>query len=353
MFAAAALALPLSAAAPIELNGFALLRAAPQTSGTPFDNQPVSAQLHLGLDWRPSVTFGTHVQLLARDDPEGSRRGNVGIVQAYAEANIPRGDDRFRVMAGAFFLPTSRENVDALWETPYTITPSALNSWFGEEFRPIGLDLSYTARRALTVGGTVFRGNDTFGAFLADRGWALRDHWALLGEHLPSNSEYFTSVSAENDGRLGWSGRVRWNNNYATVQATHVDNRADGLEYPQGLLNWGTRFDMLSFDFTRNDWTLAGETLRGETTVTVHGSVFPTDIRTTYILVSRLFGSVRASVRAEEFDALNSGTAFTAAVLWSPRGKLRTGVELIRSGDETRLALELRYHFSSIFPLPR
>src|SRR5204863_8816924 len=116
----------------------------------------------------------THVHLLARDDAEGSKHGRVGIVEAYVEAKLHPGRDRVRILAGAFFLPTSRENIDALWATPYTITPSALNSWLGEELRPIGVDVSYRHRTAkagtFSGGATLFGGNDTFGELLIGRG---------------------------------------------------------------------------------------------------------------------------------------------------------------------------------------
>ena len=40
------------------------------------------------------------------------------------------------------FLPTSRENVDPLWQSPYTLTLSSLNTWIGEEVRLAGLDVA-------------------------------------------------------------------------------------------------------------------------------------------------------------------------------------------------------------------
>ena len=346
LWLAALLAATGVAAEPLRLSGFALLRGASRT-GAPFEDQPVSSQVQLGADWQPNVYVRGHVQLLARDDPQGSRRGSAGVVQAFADVSVPRGEDRLRILAGAFFLPGSRENVDALWESPYTITPSALNTWFGEEFRPIGVDVSYSIRRTVTFGATAFRGNETLGGFLFDRGWALRDRWALLGEHQPTDDEYFTSVSAENDGRIGWSARAALTTNFATVQLTHIDNRADGLEYAGHLLNWATQFDMVGFDVTRNDWTLAGEAGWGDTAVNVAGTLFPTDIRAAYLLLSRRLGEARVSVRAEDFRAIDDGRAYTLALLWSPRGAVRTAVEVSRSGSRTRGLVEVRYYFGS------
>jgi hypothetical protein len=344
--ALAAAAMPLRAADAVQLSGFALGRVSSHASGPPLGDDGGNAQLQLGIDWRPTMTLGTHVHLLARDDAEGSKHGRVGIVEAYVEAKLHPGRDKLRIVAGAFFLPTSRENVDALWATPYTITPSALNSWLGEELRPIGVDVAYTLRNSLTAGATVFRGNDTFGALPAARGWEMRDHWAVLGEHLPVDGTYFTSVSAENDNRLGWSARARWNNQYANVQYTRVDNRGDALEYGD-LFNWATRFDIASADLTMNDWTVAAESGWGTTVIEVFGERYPSDIRASYLLVSRRFGSVRASLRGDAFQVVDRHKhAVTAALFWYPRGNVRAGVEGISATGQKRVSAELRYSFA-------
>lgn len=340
-------AMPVRAADSIQISGFGLLRAASHNDGRPLGDDGGTAQLQLGIDWRPSMTLGTHLHLLGRDDASGSKHGRVGIVEAYVEAKLHPGPGRLRILAGAFFLPTSRENVDALWATPYTITPSALNSWLGEELRPIGVDFQYTVRNSLTAGATVFRGNDTFGALPPARGWEMRDHWAVLGEHLPVDGTYFTSVSAENDGRLGWSARGRWNNQYANVQVTRVDNRGDALEYGD-LFNWGTRFDIASADLTMNDWTVAAESGWGTTVIEVFGTRYPSDIRASYLLVSRRVGSLRATLRGDAFSSVidNHRHAVTAAVFWYPRGNVRAGVEAISATGQKRAMVELRYSFN-------
>jgi hypothetical protein len=254
------------------------------------------------------------------------------------------GEDKIRIMEGAFFLPASRENIDALWETPYTISSSALNSWMGEEFRPIGIDAAYT-HGSLTAAATVYRGNDTFGALPVARGWSLRDHWITLGEWIPVDSEYFTSVSAENDHRHGWSARGAWIGKNALVQLTHIDNRADGLDYG-GLFNWGTRFDIVSGEYTKGDWTVAAESGWGPTFLIVGGEKFTTDLRASYALVSRRWTRGRATIRGDVFEATTRGKALTVAWLWNLPGRLRPGVELSTSGGDQRVIVELRYSFS-------
>src|SRR5947209_6791319 len=331
----------LRAADTFQWSGFALLRGTTAPDGLPLRSDSVSAQAQLGIDWRPSVFFGAHLHLLARSEDDDAKRGHAGVVEAYLHQKA----GPFRFVEGAFFLPASRENVDELWEPAYSITPSALNSWMGEELRPIGVDASYTAHGFL-AGATLFRGNDTFGALPAARGWDLRDHWTTLGEHLPVADGYYTSVSAETDSHPGWSARARWNNDHATLQLTHIDNRSDAMEHGD-LLNWATRFDLAGADYTINDWTLAAESGWGTTTVIFFGTAYPTDIRASYALLSRRFERARATLRVESFQ---SGAihqhAVTAAFFWTPLPKLRAGFEATKAGADGRVIAELRYRFS-------
>ena len=332
-----------SASDALQWSGFALLRAS-NSEHVPLDDDSIAAQLQLGLDWRPSMTLGAHLHLIARNDADGGHRARFGATEAYVEENFHPGNDRLRIMEGAFFLPTTRENVDALWESPYTITPSALNSWLGEEFRPVGVDVAYTLRQSITLGATAFTGDDTFGALPASRGWMMRDHWALLGEHLPVDGTYFTSVSAETDHRLGWSTRARWTSEHFIAQVTHIDNRSDALEHGE-LFNWETRFDIAGAEYTRNDWTLAAESGWGPTTIRFEpAGQFTMNLLAEYVLLSRRFANGRATIRADKF---NHHHAITLAYFFSPPGKLRTGVEVVKVENEKRVSVEMRYSFNS------
>jgi hypothetical protein len=334
----------------VEWNGFALLRPETPAGGVPLDDHSLSAQIQAGIDWRPSVAFGAHVHLLARNASDGAERGRVGVVEAFLEQNQSAGNDRLHLMEGAFFLPTSRENIDSLWENPYTISSSALNSWLGEELRPLGVDLSWRhplqSSGALTLGATVFRGNDTFGALVIDRGWALRDDWAVLGEHIPVTSTAVTSVSAETDHRLGWSTRGKWSNDDGSLQFTHIDNRSEAERYDD-LAGWATRFNIVGGNYTWHDWTAVAESGIGTTAIEGSRGRHSFDIRAGYLLLSRKISTFRASVRGDQFESgAKHGHALTAAVFWEPsRSRLRTGIEGITAHDAKRMELEFRYSF--------
>lgn len=218
----------------------------------------------------------------------------------------------------------------------------------GEEFRPVGVDLTYTHRRgaagAFTAGATAYIGNDTFGALPLDRGWAIHDRWTLLGEHVPSG-RFFTSVSAETDGRIGWSARGKWNNDRGAIQLTRIDNRSDALLYGE-LFNWATQFNIAGADHTWREWTFAAESGWGKTAIVTRRGRFTSDIRASYLLVSRRIGRFRATLRGDEYLAGDDdGTGLTAAFFWEPDPRLRAGVEGIAAGGEKRVAAELRYRF--------
>jgi len=242
------------------------------------------------------------------------------------------------------FLPTSRENIDALWESPYAITSSALNTWLGEELRPIGVDATWN-HRGLMAGATLFRGNDTFGAIPAVRGWSMNDNWILLGEWKPVDVD-FTSVSAENDGRLGWSARVGWSGANVSVQATHIDNRGDGLPYGE-LYGWNTKWDIASVEVTHGDWTFIAEDGWGPTYLVVEGTEYTSRLDAGYVLASRRWNRGRLTARIDRYRVETShDTAWTIAWLWTPPGRLRPGIELASAAGDQRAIIELRYSFS-------
>src|SRR5207244_2504973 len=109
-----------------------------------------NAVAQLGADWNPSSWFSAHAQLLGRAEPSANRGRRAGVVEAFVELH----NDHWRLRGGQFFLGTSRENRGPLWSSPYLTTFSALNSWIGEEFRPVGVDLQWSPNFYASVGAT-------------------------------------------------------------------------------------------------------------------------------------------------------------------------------------------------------
>jgi hypothetical protein len=76
---------------------------------------------------------------------------------------------------------------------------------------------------------------------------------------------------------------------------------------------------------------------------------FRTDLSASYLLVSRRLAKGRVSLRGDVFSRDDdTDHAVTVAYFWTPRGKLRSGIEAIIAGEEKRVAVELRYSFAGL-----
>ena len=323
-------------------------------------------EAHLGIDWTPAAWLTVHAHGLAR------RKG--GLVEAFAD--VRKGD--FRLRAGEFFLPTSRENTDQLWTSRYTISFSALNTWIGQEFRPIGAELQWqhlTSSAVVTVAGGAFRGNDTMGALLAWRGWSIGNHLAVYNEVLPLPPlEFFPDqrqgtkpFGRDLDGRTGFSGRFRVSlPERATLQFARVDNRGDRELY-RGEYSWQTKFNIVSGEIDgQHGTTLASEYGWGRTGMGFAPRAFvDADFYAAYALLSQTFGRNRATVRIDVFGTTDrdhsfaevnseSGRAWTLAWFYDIRPSLRLGAEFANISaervsapdtDGRTVTLEARYRF--------
>jgi len=327
----------------------------------------------LGLDWTPREWLTFHADGLARREPSGTRGRSIGLVQAYADA----GNDTFRLRAGAFWLPSSRENTGRMWTSPYTITYSALNSWIAQEVRPVGLDAQYSPNFYITLGATAFRGNDTMGTELANRGWTFGNRISVYGEGLPQPAIAATTraVGRDLDDENGYAERVRVQlPERAMLQVMHIDNRAELAPSLRGQIPWLSRFNIVGGEIgTTSATTLAAEWASGWTELAFPGGTFTMDFDTAYVLLSHKSGADRVSVRVERFltrdharaplagdISREHGHAFTVAWFRDRNKNLRAGVEYCRvSGerpgapilgfdprsDGSTITLELRYGF--------
>jgi hypothetical protein len=340
--------------------------------------------------WEPNLYFGAYVHAAARAEPEVVGGREIGVVEAYLEGRLyftaadappeqPPGE--FRLRLGQLFLNSSMENVDPLWSSSYTLSFSAINSWIGEELRPLGLDAEYAWSRGnnrFAAGATLFGGNDTLGTLLAWRGWALGSRLAVTGETLPlppllslrdpalfgrfQRSDGTEPIGDDLDGRLGWGVRGRWSRDFGgapeganrfTLRLSALDNRGD-RDLHRDEYAWRTRFVLLGAKLEWGDgWTLAGEYLRGDTGM---GFILPddpakvdADLAAGYLLLSYGQDRYRFTLRHDRFETeerdgsaaennSGDGDAWTAAVFFFPRPDLRLGLEVLRL-DSDRAAV--------------
>jgi hypothetical protein len=299
--------------------------------------------------------------VLARSD-EGR---HVGLIEAFVDVGR-LSHEGYRLRLGQAFAGTSRENIEAFWQTPYTLTLSALNSWIGEEFRPIGAELTRRFQldeRSLDVGLTAYVGNDTGPAALAWRGFALHNRVSVFGEALPllplpslSDPQRFGAQRSDGtqpfgpdlDGRIGYALRGRFDSGRGLrLSAYYTDNRGDQDLHDGDEYAWNSQFAVLGFDWQLSErWTLLGEVLHGATLMGFPpGPNVDIDFDAAYLLLSfqdspwTWSGRIEAfhiSEKDRSFGELNTqnGHALTFAVLreWSD---WRIGAELLVS-DITR-----------------
>jgi hypothetical protein len=344
------------------------------------DRDELFGTAQLGVDWTPNEHFDLHVSGVGRRDALGM---DAGIVEAYVDGRVSFGLDELQVRAGQSFLPTSRENKDELWTSPYTVSFSALNSWIGEEVRPLGVDLQYrhiTSRgHALTTAATAFLGNDSMGALLAWRGWAIGNRLSTYGEVLPlpplstldtwfplQRKDGTKPFGSDLDGRPGYSARVRYSvPQRGNVLYTYVDNRGD-RELHRGEYAWATKFHLLGAEIGNPDRVVvAGEYMHGSTTMGRGPAFVDADFFAAYVLVSGKSGRNRVTARYELFNTeeqdfspaeINeeNGRAWTLTWMFDVAAAVRVAAELTQvvgdrantpDPDARSVTLEARYRF--------
>lgn len=263
---------------------------------------------------------------------------------------------RWSVKGGAFFAPFSLENTELGWSGYWTITPSAINSWFGEELRTIGgegtLDWR-TPEGTLEFIASGFGWNDPAGVMVADRGWTLNDRITGLIDHLrepdatvllfgnqPPGS---TPIFKELDGRAGWYAGISWDDESNWhLEAEYYNNEADPAAHQGDAFGWRTRFWNLGASWKFDNFTLLSQALTGDTAIVPFaGFTSITDFDSAYLLAGWERDEWRVAVRGDWFrtktnntfgpsPALSeNGKAVTAAVSWLPEDWVRLTGELL------------------------
>jgi hypothetical protein len=216
----------------------------------------------LDLVWQPRLSWSTSATVVGTF--EGDRHARAGISEAYLTVRPKRaGAVRSSFRAGLMWVPLSLEHSGADWHVRDTITPSAINSWVGEELSPLAVEGTLDARfgdQHLALTAAAIAANDTAGTLLTFRGWALHDRRALAGRKqllppLAEELEYvqprFThpllDVGRGFARRPGYYVKLAWEPPLPVrVELLHYDNRANP-EAVNADLEWGwrTRFTHL------------------------------------------------------------------------------------------------------------
>lgn len=275
---------------------------------------------------------GTNLHLQANWDADTETgNGSAGLVEAYGETERAWGEHAVRLRFGGFIPPISWEHPGTAWSTHYTLTPSAIGTWAGEDLRGFGGEAAWkwSASDAfsakLTAG--VFSGGDQTGWVLLTRGWALHDFQPDLNYTYRIQEGGTTVVNRpfkELDGRLGHYQRahVVLFNRALEVGGGRWDNNAD-----KSVQTIGSHLDVYDSSFqdygAKLEWkrlTLLAQTLDGSVQSL---SFTERDYSARFGLLAYDFGKFLAAYRMDwfEVDKFEEGIAMTSALTY--RASLR------------------------------
>lgn len=216
--------------------------------------------------------YGTEAGLVFQPDLGWSLSGVVSAVAQHGQDKpvdlseaylrwrpLPIGGVHANLRAGIFWPPVSLEHGGGEWAVTETVTPSAINSWIGEEVKVAGLEANFSTMAGghrLSLTTAAFGLDDTAGTLLTFRGWALHDEKATLFGYqpLPVMNPFMqgaqdgeTRSMVDLDHHLGWYAKISWAPpGPLELQYFHYDNRGN----PEAVdtekqWGWHTRFDHL------------------------------------------------------------------------------------------------------------
>ena len=323
-----------------------------------FDKDDSTLQLgraRFALTQALGETWNAHLDASVWDDHDAHP---LGITEAYLQFRpYPHAGYRLRVKAGAFYAPISLENRTSGWESPYTLSYSAINSWLATEVRTLGAEaqLDWLGSRMghafdLSVVGAVFGWNDQAGTVIAGDGFVLTDRQTNLGARVgqPGSPPLDGSKPfLETDGRPGgYAGLEARYLDRLTLRLLRYDNRADPTEINAvaHVVAWHTTFTSAGARLeTQGGWTAIAQWLDGKTEIDPNGSTLAWPFRSGFGLLSRRLGRHTFSARYDRFwvdtqgtdDGSQSGHAVTVAYVFEANAHWHLVLEWLRVANDS------------------
>jgi hypothetical protein len=306
-----------------------------------------------------------------RYQPQG--HSTTSLIEAFARYRPVSTDAwRWSFKAGEFFPPISLENEGVGWTSLWTLTPSAINSWVGEELRTFGGEFRVEHRgdaNTLEAAVALFTTNDPAGEILAARGWSLSDQVSGIGSRLREPDVYADVIGVtpprrydpftEIDHRVGFYGDITWRSQeYGRATLLYYDNRGNpqdfySFNHGDELFAWRTHFSSVGAQTGTGNLVLIGQAIAGTTEIAPPGFRSETHFFAGYVLAGWNLGAWRPALRVDVFGTREDpastpqlsehGNAITLALNWRPLDWLRLTGEVLRvdSSRDQRIALGL------------
>ena len=263
-----------------------------------YDNNSVYPA-ELVAEGRAQVTPELLATATARIDPNyGS---TVDLIEGWARYRpVSTNSWRWSVKAGAFFPPMSLENDEVGWTSFWTITPSAINSWIGREFRVIGTEGTLEWRRAegtLTLIGSIYGWNENAGILMAESGWNFDDRVTGLIERsrrpdataiaFGVTPPLYVNLFKQIDNRPGWYLDLSYEpTDWGGIEIMRYDNNADPSKTSGNDISWHTTFWDFGLQKQIGKVTLLSQGMIGSTVIAPAPTFrIKTDYKSAYALV--------------------------------------------------------------------
>jgi len=284
----------------------------------------------------------------------------IDLTEAFVDWRpYPQSALRWRVRTGAFYAPISLENRAVGWESLYSLSPSAINTWVGEEFRTIGTEVTATWMGApsgrgfdLSFVAAAYGWNDPAGVLIFQRGWAIHDRQTALFGKLPRlrirdpnnrTIEFFDEI----DDRIGYyaGAELKWGDDNA-LRVLHYDNLGDPADRTVKEPDWDTAFDAAGVRWQLPQAvTFIGQWMKGDTEAVPTPSgrgMFVVDYWSWFGLLSRAMGPHRVTVRYDRmvtattrgrqfFNSEQNAKAWTLAYLFNLNDHWQFAAEALRN----------------------
>jgi hypothetical protein len=261
----------------------------------------------------------------------GGERTQAGVSQAYLAYRPMRSQGlAFSARAGLLWPPVSLEHEGLDWHVANSITPSAINSWIGEEVRPVALEGNLDAslgKQRIRATAAIMAANDTAGTLLTFRGWAFNDRKTLAfnRQPLPPLGPDFQGYQAPYTHPLidlhkgfahrpGYYAKLAWQLSIPVrIELFRYDNNANPEDFNADLeWGWRTWFNNVGLVADLGGGTqLKGQALDGRTRMGFSqngGRWVDNRFRSAFALLTHRFGQIGLAARVEAFNTRNRGS---------------------------------------------
>jgi hypothetical protein len=280
--------------------------------------------------WQPQFSWALSATVVG--SLQGGERSQAGLSQAYLRFRPLRSASgaAFSARAGLMWPPVSLEHAGADWHVADSITPSAINSWIGEEVRPVALEGSVSVPAGdhkFRATAAIFAANDTSGTLLTFRGWALHDRTTLAfnrwplppidGEMGQLQAPFTHPLADLHSGfahRPGYYAKLAWQPPVPVrIELFRYDNRASPIDVDDQLeWGWRTTFDNLGLVANLGGGAeFKAQALQGRTRMgyAMEGRHWVDNrFRSAFMLATRPLGRFGIALRADAFDTRNQGS---------------------------------------------